>query len=139
MLFSKYITESFYDKSITTSFKKEKISESNIKKYMIDNPRLKHIRVDDSCSGYFIFDKDNLAGVISVRNDINCIQALEVFGEYKGKGISYYLLDIAVKELGAKSLTVRKTNDIAIHAYIKYGFKINKSKSTDYMYWMDKR
>ena len=48
MLFSKYITESFYDKSITTSFKKEKISESNIKKYMIDNPRLKHIRIKDS-------------------------------------------------------------------------------------------
>lgn len=138
MIFLKYVSESFYNKTETSAFIKQKIIESNIKKYIKEYPRLKHIRVDDSCKGYIILNENELVGVISVRNDIKCIQALEVFGKYKGKGISYYLLDIATKELGAKSLTVRKTNEIAIHTYKKYGFKINKDKSTEYMYWMDK-
>lgn len=56
-----------------------------------------------------------------------CIQGLEISGEFKGKGLSIGLLDIAVKKLGAKYLSVRKTNEIAKRLYIKYGFKTYRS------------
>ena len=38
---------------------------------------------------------------------------LEIFGKYKGRGLSYKLLDYATKDLGVKNLAVEKTNDIA--------------------------
>lgn len=62
------------------------------------------------------------------------IQGLEVFGDNKGKGLGKNLLDIAVNELNATKLSVRKTNNIAKHLYEKYGFEIYDSD--DYMNYM---
>ena len=52
------------------------------------------------------------------------VSDLEIHGEYKGKGLSYQLLDYAVKKCGAKHLAVNKTNNIAKHVYDKYGFEV---------------
>lgn len=62
------------------------------------------------------------------------IQGLEVFGDNKGKGLGKELLNVAVNELGASHLSVRKTNYIAKQLYDKYGFKTYASD--DFMYYM---
>lgn len=62
------------------------------------------------------------------------VSDLEVYGEYKGKGLSYQLLNYAVVKCGARNLAVRKTNSIAKHIYEKYGFEI--VEQDDYMNYM---
>lgn len=63
------------------------------------------------------------------------IQALEIFGESKGKNLSYALLDIAVKDMGATHLSVNKKNAIAKHVYDQYGFSVYKEDNN--MYYMN--
>ena len=62
------------------------------------------------------------------------IQGLEVFGDNKGKGLGKELLNVAVNELGASHLSVRKTNFIAKRLYDKYGFETYASD--DFMHYM---
>ena len=62
------------------------------------------------------------------------VSDLEIHGEYRGKGLSYQLLDYAVIKCGVKNLAVRKTNDVAKHVYDKYGFKV--VDQDDDMYYM---
>lgn len=59
---------------------------------------------------------------------------LEVYEEYRGKGLSYKILDCAVKKCGARNLTVKKNNHIAKHVYDKYGFEVVDEDS--YAYYM---
>ena len=53
-----------------------------------------------------------------------CVANLKVYEKYRGKGLSYKILDCAVKKFGATDLAVEKTNHIAKHIYDKYGFKV---------------
>lgn len=92
--------------------KKEVITQEKIDKYKFEYPRLKHVRIDKKCKGYFVFNNNILIGIINVDTSNNTIVSLEVFD--KGKGYSKLLLDIATKELKANELTVNKKNELAI-------------------------
>ena len=61
------------------------------------------------------------------------LQRNKVFGDNKGKGLGEKLLNVAVNQLGASHLSVRKTNFIAKRLYDKYGFKTYASD--DFMYY----
>lgn len=52
------------------------------------------------------------------------VSDLEINEKYRGRGLSYQLLDYATKKLGVRNLAVNKTNGIAKHVYDKYGFKV---------------
>lgn len=82
-------------------------------------------------------DNGNVAAMVNTEkkpDGIVWIQGLEVFGDYKGMGISKELLDTAVNELGATHLSVRKTNTTAKNIYDRYGFVVYDE--TDYMDFM---
>lgn len=64
--------------------------------------------------------------------DGNNLSGFEIFGEYKGKGLSYEFLDYATKNLGVNNLSVNKENDIAKQTYEKYGFKTTAEDETYY-------
>ena len=107
-------------------------------KYIKEYKSVNHIRVTENTKGYAFFDQDKLVAIINCekKDDEIWIQALEIFKPYKRKGLSYDLLDFATDKLGAKYLSVRKTNTVAIHVYKEKGFKtINE---TDKMYFMKK-
>ena len=128
----KYFEESANNINLR-SLTKKKITEELIKSYK----QLKSIRIGSSNIGYAFFDKDNLVCFISIETKENneiWIQALEVIKEYQNNGLGKQLLDFACKDLKAKFLSVRKTNNIALNMYKKYGFRIYKE--TDYMYFM---
>lgn len=62
------------------------------------------------------------------------VAGLEVSEEYKGRGLSYSLLDYAVNELNVVNLAVEKSNSIAMHVYEKYGFvRVDEDESYVYM------
>ena len=128
----KYFEESANNINLR-SLTKKKITEELIKSYK----QLKSIRIGSSNIGYAFFNKDNLVCFISIETKENneiWIQALEVIKEYQNNGLGKQLLDFACKDLKAKFLSVRKTNNIALNMYKKYGFRIYKE--TDYMYFM---
>lgn len=128
----KYFEESANNINLR-SLTKKKITEELIKSYK----QLKSIRIGSSNIGYAFFDKDNLVCFISIETKENneiWIQALEVIKEYQNNGLGKQLLDFACKDLKAKFLSVRKTNNVALNMYKKYGFRIYKE--TDYMYFM---
>lgn len=117
-------------KSIS-SFTKKEISKELIDKF---EKQLNHI--DPKDDGYIILDNNNLVAVVTTdkKDDAVWITAFEIFEPYKGTGLSKSLLDLAVKNLKATKLSVRNTNNVAIHVYEKYGFK--KFKKDDYMTYM---
>ena len=128
----KYFEESANNINLR-SLAKKKITEELIKSYK----QLKSIGIGSSNNGYAFFDKDNLVCFVSIEikeNNEIWIQALEVIKEYQNNGLGKQLLDFACKDLKAKFLSVRKTNNIALNMYKKYGFRIYKE--TDYMYFM---
>lgn len=125
--------------SILNNFKCEDISTNVINRYKRQYRNLAHIRITKNTKGY-IYTKDNqVVGIINTERKSDgkvWIQALEVFGDNKRKGIGYALLDVAVKQLHARYLSVRKTNTTAINLYKKYGFNILIKKTDDTIYYM---
>ena len=113
------------------------LSDAAVRVYSGEYPRLRHIRITNKTKGFIWTEGSDVVAIVNVEekdDDTKWIQALEVFGKCKGKGLSKQVLDVAVKQLGATRLSVAKNNDIALHVYKSYGFKIDKT--TDSMYFM---
>ena len=98
---------------------------------------LKRVRMSENTKGYLYSYKDKPVSMINVETKENgekWIQGLEVFGDNKGKGHGQKMLDVAVNDLGATYLSVRKTNTAAKNLYDKNNWKTYKED--DYMYYM---
>lgn len=122
------------------SFNKINITEELAKKYDIycNEPTLQNFK------GYIYTDKHNslvaLIAVATYNNKKSWIQPMEISKKYRGYGLSKQLLDVAVKELGAKYLAVYIDNEVAINIYKKYGFKIYKKVANrEYFMTIDPR
>ena len=112
----------FYGNYFTESA--HKLSLSNFKREDI-KPKKKDT---DVLAQYIIKwkDKNKLVANVTITqydNGDNFIHDLDVSKEYRGNGLSYQILDIAVKEFKCNCLFVKADNKIAIHIYEKYGFK----------------
>ena len=75
---------------------------------------------------YIWFDDQRKAAQFEVWDwwDGKNISGLEIFNDYRGKGLSYEILDYATNRLGVRNLAVEKDNAIAKHVYDKFGFEI---------------
>ena len=113
-----------------------KITPQSINEFKHEYKQLSHIRTNKNTLGYFYSIDGKLQGMINTedKNGEIWIQGIELFGDSKGKGLSKYLLDITVKDLGATHLSVNKKNSIAKHLYDKYGFEVYDEDDT--MYYM---
>ena len=115
----------------------EQLTSQTLNKYKNQYNNLKHVKITDNTSGIIYTKNGKVTAMINTekKSDGNIwIQGLEVFGDNKGKGLGKELLNVAVNDLGASHLSVRKTNNIAIKLYDKYGFKTYASD--DFMYYM---
>lgn len=107
MIYS-YLTES------SNNFKQIPITKDSIEKYKKQYKALSHIRLNNNIDGVINTEK---------KDDGVWIQGFQIFGKYKGTGLSNYFLKIATNKYKATKLAVRATNDVAIHIYKKFGFK----------------
>ena len=115
----------------------EQLTSQTLNKYKNKYNNLKHVKISDNTSGRIYTKNGKVVAMINTekKSDGNIwIQGLEVFGDNKGKGLGEKLLNVAVKQLGASHLSVRKTNFIAKQLYDKYGFKTYTSSL--FMYYM---
>lgn len=116
---------------------REPITSENLLKYKSQYKTLSRVKVTDKTKGNIYTKDGKVVGMVNTEkkpdNSI-WIQGLEVFGDNKGKGIGKELLNVAVQELGATKLSVRKTNTVAKKMYEKYGFEVEDSD--DYMDYM---
>ena len=118
-----------------SSFKRMTLSKNVVDKYKSKAKYLKHTMINDSCKGYLYIDKeDDPVCVMNVESNKEYIQQIEISQKYQGYGLSKQILDICVNELGAKELSVVKSNTVAVNVYKKYGFVIYME--TDKMYFM---
>lgn len=117
--------------------KSEKLSIDVLKKYKSQYRNLNHVRIDNSTNGRLYTKNGKVVAMINTEKKSDgsvWIQGLEVFGEHQGQGLGRGLLDVAVKDLGATHLSVRKTNLAAKRLYDDYGFVTYKSDNfMDYM------
>lgn len=115
----------------------EKLSEDTLNKYKGQYSNLRHVKIDNSTNGLLYTKRGKVVAMVNTEKKPDgsvWIQGLEVFGENRGKGLSRGLLDVAVKDLGATHLSVRKTNTIAKRLYDSYGFTTYESDGfMDYM------
>lgn len=114
------------DRNPLDDYSKEKITKATIDKYKDQAKQLSHVRINQNTNGTIFTNNGKLVGMINVEEKDDghrWIQGLELFGDGKGKGLSYDLLDYATNELGATHLSVNKENSIAKHVYDKYGFQ----------------
>lgn len=123
------LNESMNDSNI----QQKTLNQSLVDRYKDKYPTLRRVRITNDTKGIALFTNNELIGIINVDIPRKYIISLEVFKPYKGKGFSYKLLDIAIR-LGAKNLSVRKTNHIAIETYKKHGWHIKNEDN--YMYYM---
>ena len=117
-----------------SKYKRISIDDKSISQYKSDAKYLSHLRIGKDYKGYIWIDGSKVVAATNVNITTKMIQAIEISKEYQGKGLSYSILDIDTKELGATDLSVNKKNATAIHIYKKYGFKIYDEDDT--MYYM---
>ena len=113
------------------------LNDEVLKRYKNQYKNLSHVRVSPDSRGKLFVKNGKVTAMVNTdltKQGKRQIQGIELFGDAKGKGYSRELLDYAVKDLGAKELSVRKTNSIAKHLYDTYGFKTYAE--SDYMYFM---
>ena len=118
-------------------FDQYELNQETLNKYKKEYRNLSHVKIDKNTNGRLYTKNGEVVGMINTERKKDghiWIQGLEIFGNNKGKGYGKKLLDIAVKELGADRLSVRKTNKVAKSLYDKYGWKI--FKSDDFMDYM---
>jgi ribosomal protein S18 acetylase RimI-like enzyme len=113
-----------------------KITPQSINEFKKQYRQLSHIRTNKDTFGYFYSIDGKLQAMVNTEDKDGeiWIQGIELFGDSKGKGLSKYLLDLAVMDLGATHLSVNKKNSIAKHLYDKYGFEVYDEDDT--MYYM---
>lgn len=113
------------------------LNDEVLNRYKGQYKNLSHVRVGPDSRGKLFVKRGKVTAMVNTdltKQGKRQIQGIELFGDAKGKGYSRELLDYAVKDLGAKELSVRKTNSIAKHLYDTYGFKTYAE--SDYMYFM---
>lgn len=121
-----------------SSFHRMTLNDIVIRVHSKQYPQLSHVRINRSTKGYVWIDNNQqLVGLINTQekdDDYKWIISFEVFGKYKGQGLSRQILNVAVKQLGVTHLSVNRSNQVAIKLYKSYGFR--KYKETDTMYFM---
>ena len=100
-------------------------TKENIARYRSPENMLRHTKTGGGIDGVILVtgDKKELIGYIAWKKDY--IQALEVPDRFKRSGYGERLLKMAIKS-GARKLSVRKGNLIAIKLYEKLGFRKTK-------------
>ena len=111
------------------------VTNQSIIKYKRKMPQLCHVRVDGYDGRIFLY-KNDVVGFINVDISDGCIQALDVSEKYRGRGIGSQLLSYAIIRLCANSLSVSKSNDVAIRLYKKFGFYVEDEDGD--MYYMER-
>lgn len=113
------------------------LNDEVLSRYKNQYRNLSHVRTGPNSLGKLFVKNGKVTAMVNTdltKDGERQIQGIELFGEAKGRGYSRELLDYAVKDLGAKELSVRKSNSIAKHLYDGYGFKTYREN--DYMYFM---
>lgn len=88
------------------------------------------LKTGDKYKGFIYVDKLSLVGFINVFMESHFIDNLEVYSPYEGMGIIPQMISQAVKELGAKNITVRRSNK-ALTEFVKaLGFEKYRHTST---------
>lgn len=116
------------------------LTSSILDKYKKQYKNLSHVKIDRDTNGILYEKNGNVVAIVNTEKKDDgkiWIQGLEIFGDNKGQGLSRGLLDVAVKDLNATDLSVRKTNLVAKKLYDDYGFRTYSE--TDYMYFMTVR
>lgn len=114
----------------TLGYKELPISQELIERYKAPGNMLRHARfIPGKTQGIFLIDKgDRPVGYIAWEGDT--VTALEVFPEYRKKGIGTWLLE----KSGCTELTVSKKNQRATDLYKSLGWEIYKE--TPKIYFM---
>lgn len=88
------------------------------------------LKTGDKYKGFIYVDKLSLVGFINVFMESHFIDNLEVYSPYEGMGIIPQMISQAVKELGARNITVRRSNK-ALAEFVKaLGFEKYRHTST---------
>lgn len=118
-------------------FQKIKLTDAILQIYKSQYNQLSHVRINKDTKGYVWLDDQDIVGLINVEekdDDYKWIISFEIFGKYKGHGLSKQILKVAVNDLGVTHLSVNKSNQVAYKLYKSYGFKTYKE--TEKMYFM---
>lgn len=121
-----------------SNFTRMKLSDAVIQTYKAKYPSLSHVRINKNTKGYCWLDEDKLVATINTEikddDDYVWINAFEIFGEYKGHGLSKQILRFAIKDLNITHLSVNKKNEVAIKLYKSLGF--NTYRESENMLFM---
>lgn len=120
-----------------SQFTKMTLNDSLIQVHKDEYKTLSHVRINKNTKGIVWLDGNRLVAIVNSEikdDDYIWINAFEIFGDYKGHGLSKQILRVSIKELKITHLSVNKNNKVAYELYKKYGFKTYKE--TDKMYFM---
>ena len=108
------------------------MNDDALKKYQEEYDQLKKVDKNaEKLRGCMYFWQKELAAFISIdiRSDKVWIDTLEVVKKFRGKKLSFQLLDVAVRKFHATDLKVHIDNKKAIGIFKTYGFKTYDKKN----------
>jgi len=108
------------------------MNDDALKKYQDEYDQLKKVDKNaEKLRGCMYFWQKELAAFISIdiRSDKVWIDTLEVVKKFRGKKLSFQLLDVAVRKFHATDLKVHIDNKKAIGIFKTYGFKTYDKKN----------
>lgn len=122
-----------------SKYRSVSIGKDVLDKYKTRYPMLKHVREDDG--GLIWFDGNDVVAVCGAAPHHDTtdpseiwIHSFEITPEYRGHGLARQILNVAMKDLNAKYLSVAKTNEVAHALYKKMGFvTYGENKDTWFM------
>lgn len=87
--------------------------------------RLSKIRFNRDSFGELVTDGNHLVGYYNTekRENLVWLQAFEICGKYRGRGLSPQLLNRAIKKSGLTNIAINPSNELALKIYQDYGFR----------------
>lgn len=103
----------------------------SVKEFETENPNdwksKKAVRIDFYDDG----KKIGTTSISGIDTDEGFLYEVEVFKKYRGKGYGSQIIKYCIDHYPVKELTVETSNEVAIHLYKKFGFKIKKTFKDD--------
>ena len=120
-----------------SQYTKVKVNDALVHVYSRQVSSLNDIKINNDTRGFMWLDDNKPVGILNVeeKNDgSRLINKFEVFGSYRGLGLSKQMLKVGYRELKFTDASIPTDNKVAFNIFKSFGFKVNKR--TDTMYYM---
>lgn len=112
-----------------SQYTKVKLTDALIHVYSKQISSLNDVKINNDTKGFIWLEDNKPVGILNVEekdDGSRLINKFEVFGSYRGLGLSKQMLKVGYRELKFTDTSVPSDNKVAFDIFKSFGFKVNK-------------